>query len=75
MPPAWHEQTEWEAEVAYQQGYADGYAAANAEIVAQLAQSLGGPGTVDYPDGVRRHHLAVSQRAARAAADSREPVQ
>lgn len=72
MNPAWHEQTEWEAELAYHQGYVDGQAAANAEVVAGLTWALGGPDAVNYKDAVRRHHLAVSQREARAEADGRD---
>lgn len=43
LPVAWHEQAEWEAEFAYHQGYADGWAAAEQHIAAEICEALGRP--------------------------------
>jgi len=69
LPEGWHEQTEWEAAVAYEQGFRDGYAAADAALVAALGAALGGAGAADYREAVRRHLRQLDARARRAAAD------
>ncbi|WP_446218282.1 hypothetical protein [Micromonospora sp. IBHARD004] len=41
LPPAWHEQTEWEGRHQYAEGYADGYAAAEQAIANEITTALG----------------------------------
>lgn len=43
LPAAWHEQTEWEAEFAYHQGYAAGWTAAEQHLADEICAALGRP--------------------------------
>jgi hypothetical protein len=71
----WYDLLDWPADprLAYAKGLHDGYelghAAANTELVAALAQALGGPGCVDYRQAVRGHLAAVAAKTRRDAAD------
>lgn len=65
-----HEVTEYETQCAYWQGFQDGYARCDADIVAALARALGGPGCTDYREGVARHLREVDRRHARETWDA-----
>jgi hypothetical protein len=65
-----HRLAEYEAECAYWQGFRDGYARCDADLVAVLAEALGGPGCVDYREAVARHFRGLDRRRARAAWDA-----
>lgn len=41
LPPALHEQVEWEGQWQYAQGYADGYAAAERAIAEEITRAVG----------------------------------
>ncbi|MDZ5441757.1 hypothetical protein U2F26_03295 [Micromonospora sp. 4G57] len=41
VPPAWHEQCEWENAASYALGYADGYAAAERAIADEISRAIG----------------------------------
>ena len=41
LPESWHRQTEWEADAAYAQGYAAGYAAAERDLADEIARAYG----------------------------------
>ncbi|WP_446218802.1 hypothetical protein [Micromonospora sp. IBHARD004] len=41
LPPAWHEQAEWEGRHQYAEGYADGYAAAERAIAEEITRAIG----------------------------------
>ncbi|MFF4810563.1 hypothetical protein ACFY03_20350 [Micromonospora chersina] len=43
LPVAWHEQCEWEAEYAYHEGYAAGWAAAEQHVADEICTALGRP--------------------------------
>jgi hypothetical protein len=72
--PQWpeerHRLAEYEVECAYRQGFADGYAQCDADLVAALARALGGPGRPDYRAAVRRHGREADRRRARAVWDA-----
>jgi hypothetical protein len=61
---------EGEGSEPYHRGFADGYAAANADVVAGLTAALGGPEARDYGHAVELHHRAIRWRQRRAEADS-----
>ncbi|HKT00553.1 MAG TPA: hypothetical protein VJT31_13545 [Rugosimonospora sp.] len=65
-----HRLVEYERDCAYWQGFRDGYARCDADLVAALADALGGPGCHDYRDAVTRHHHELDRRQARAAWDA-----
>ncbi|MEV4414044.1 hypothetical protein, partial [Catellatospora sp. NPDC049609] len=58
----WHAHVEWETELARSQGYAAGYATANAETVAALMFALGGPDAKTWRQAVERHHRVLDGR-------------
>lgn len=68
-----HELSEWECEVCYHDGYAAGYAAANAEFLAALQFALGGRKTRTLREAANIHHRTVVARRLREEADRREP--
>ncbi|MEV4215167.1 hypothetical protein [Micromonospora sp. NPDC049662] len=41
MPAGWHEQADWEAEHAYAEGYAAGWAAAERAIADEITEAVG----------------------------------
>jgi hypothetical protein len=65
-----HRLAEYEAECAYWQGFRDGYARCDADLVAALAHALGGPGCENFREAVTRHHRDLARREARAAWDA-----
>jgi hypothetical protein len=68
-----HELCEWENELSFHDGYAAGYAAANAEMAAAIRFMLGGPATRSWRQAVDQHHWAVNARRRREAADALGP--
>jgi hypothetical protein len=70
LPDAWHAQTEWEVDVAYHQGYTDGYAKSCSEIEAALRQMLGGTGARTWKDAVDIHLREVGRKQARDRTDA-----
>jgi len=42
IPRAWHEQTEWEVDLAYEQGYRAGYAQAERDLIGQAQADRAG---------------------------------
>ncbi len=69
LPAPWpwwlHELIEHFTDAAYTAGYQDGYAAADADLVAALTRALGGPDCPDYRTAVRRHHRLSDAKARR----------
>jgi hypothetical protein len=67
----WYDTVDWATDprLAYAKGLHDGYTlghdAANTEIVATLAQALGGPDCTDYRHGVRRHLRTLDAKTRR----------
>jgi hypothetical protein len=74
----WRQSIAWwdDPRLAYAAGVADGVAIGraqvDAELVAALAQALGGEGCTDYRQGVTRHLRAISQKERRQASDRGE---
>jgi hypothetical protein len=72
--PQWteeqHRLAEYETACAYWQGFQDGYARCDADVVAALARALGGPDCETYGEAVSRHHRELNRREARAAWDA-----
>jgi hypothetical protein len=64
-----HRLAEYEVACAYWQGFRDGYARCDADVVAAIAHALGGPDCPSYGEAVLRHHRELDQREARAAWD------
>lgn len=77
----WWDHIDWwtSPALAYAKGLADGRRIGrdevDAELVAALAEALGGPGCVDYRDGVARHLRAVDARARRRQFDRGEHIE
>ena len=65
-----HRLVEYETACAYWQGFQDGYARCDADVVAALTYALGGPDCATFREAVHRHHRELDQRAARAAWDA-----
>jgi hypothetical protein len=76
----WYDHVDWlsNPRLAYAKGLQDGYelghTAASREVVAVLAEALGGTGCTDYRQGVRRHFRVLDAKARRAACDQGEAV-
>lgn len=68
-----HALCEWETELSYHDGYAAGYAAANADLVATLRSALGGPHAQTWKQAVDVHHRTITARRLRAEADAPGP--
>lgn len=72
LPDHVHELVEYEVACAYANGYADGRAAADSDLVVALAHALSSGQTADYREAVSVHHRSVDAKARRAAADRGE---
>lgn len=72
----WYDLVDWTAvpHLAYAKGLADGYElgrqAADAAMVAALAEALGGAGCTDYRQAVRRHERTLAALARRRRFDT-----
>lgn len=70
LPDAWHAQTEWEVDVAYHQGFADGEAHAHADIERALTTMVGGPSAKNWKHACEIHEREMSRKLARETADA-----
>lgn len=68
-----HELCEWENELSFHDGYAAGYAAANAEMAEAIRFMLGGPDARSWHQAVDQHHWALNARRRRDLADAVGP--